>query len=112
MKETCESCRKNNKTLPIPKFSLPRACQFNEMVTIDLKGCDRNERCRRYICYLVDMHSRFVVANFIPNKYLLRLIMTLPVLTTGVSVTAFCGDCVPTLLAAADQDPTCFDSRG
>ena len=35
--ESCESCQKNGKTKPKPKFSLPRADRFNHIVTLDLK---------------------------------------------------------------------------
>ena len=68
IKESCDSCHKNCKNKPRPKFALPRVETFNQIVTIDLKEYDKNVRQRRYICYLIDVHTRFVTAKFIPNK--------------------------------------------
>ena len=49
IQNSCESCQKNKKKVPRPKFSLPRADQFNQIVTIDLKEFDRKDTKRRYI---------------------------------------------------------------
>ena len=38
------------------------------MVTVDLKEYDGKDKERKYICYLVDMFSRFMVAKFILRK--------------------------------------------
>ena len=67
-KESCETCQKNNRAVPRPKFALPRADKFNQIVTIDLKDFDKKDPKRRYICYLIDMHTRLVAAKFIPDK--------------------------------------------
>ena len=77
IKETCESRNKNNRSVPKPKFSLPRATRFNEIVTKDLKEYDKDDAVRRYICYLIDMHTRFLVANFIPSKKPCQIVQTI-----------------------------------
>ena len=68
IKSTCEACIKMAKTKPKPKVALPRANKFGDVVTVDLKEYDRQDKARRYICYLVDMFSRLTVAKFIPSK--------------------------------------------
>ena len=66
--ENCEGCKKNAKTKPRPKASMPRADKFNQIVTMDIKEWDRNAVKSRYIVYAIDIHSRFTAAQFIPNK--------------------------------------------
>ena len=59
-------------------MSLPRAEQFGDVVTVDLKEYSREDKERRYICYLIDMYSRLTVAKFIPSKepkYVIETIM-------------------------------------
>ena len=68
IKSTCEACIKMAKTKPKPKVALPRADKFGDVVTVDLKEYDRQDKARRYICYLIDMFSRLTVAKFIPCK--------------------------------------------
>ena len=46
-------------------------------MTIDLKDYDKEHKSRRYICYLIDMHTRFLIANFIPNKKPCQIIDTI-----------------------------------
>ena len=75
--QSCDSCQKNAKRKPRPKFSLPRADRFNQIVTIDLKEYDRDDHKRRYICYLIDMFSRLVAAKFIPNKNPCQIVATI-----------------------------------
>lgn len=74
--ESCESCQKNGKLKPRPKFSLPRAGRFNQIVTLDLKEFDKSDNERKYICYVIDMHTRLVAAKFIPNKQPCQVIQT------------------------------------
>ena len=74
---SCDSCQKNQKRKPRPKFSLPRTDRFNQIVTIDLKEYDKNDPRRRYICYLIDMHTRLVAAKFIPNKLPCQVVTTI-----------------------------------
>ena len=62
----CESCKVNQKAKPRPVVSLPRASQFNQIVTVDLKQYKNNDD--NYILYLVDMFTRLTVGVFIPRK--------------------------------------------
>ena len=77
IQQSCDSCQKNAKRKPRPKFSLPRAERFNQIVTIDLKEYDRDDPRRRYICYLIDMFSRLVAAKFIANKNPSQIVTTI-----------------------------------
>ena len=74
--ESCDSCQKNGKLKPRPKFSLPRATRFNQVVTLDLKDFDKNDIKRRYICYIIDMYTRLVAAKFISTKEPTEVIQT------------------------------------
>ena len=53
---TCESCRVNANRKPQPKIALPRATDFNEIVTLDLKAYD-GQGTYAYILYAVDLFS-------------------------------------------------------
>ena len=66
VEENCDSCKVNRKQKPKPAVGLPRASKFNEIVTMDLKQYE--ELNFKYILYLVDMFSRFMVAAFIADK--------------------------------------------
>lgn len=77
IQDSCDSCQKNQKRKPRPKFSLPRAERFNQIVTIDLKEYDRNDPEHRYICYLIDMHTRLVAAKFITDKKPAQIVLTI-----------------------------------
>ena len=55
-------------TEPKPKVAVSRAEMFGDVVTVDLKEYNRQDKDKKYICYLVDMFSRFTVAKFIPCK--------------------------------------------
>ena len=41
IKESCETCQKSSRAVPRPKFAIPRADKFNQIVTIDLKDFDK-----------------------------------------------------------------------
>ena len=78
IRRTCESCLRNKRKNPLPKCALPRVDHFNQIVSMDLKEFDRDDKDRRYICYLVDMYSRMTAAKFIPTKepkYIIATIM-------------------------------------
>ena len=62
----CRSCKVHRKAKPSPNVSLPRASNFNEIVTIDLK--DYKDGRNNYILYIIDMFSRLTVGALIPNK--------------------------------------------
>ena len=77
IRETCEACLKDQKKKPRPKCAIPRVDSFNQIVTIDLKEFDRQDPERKFICYLIDMHSRLTAAKFIPNKEPKQIIATI-----------------------------------
>ena len=64
---TCESCRVNDNRKPKPKTALPRAIDFNEVVTLDLKVYD-GQGTYAYILYAVDLFSRITIKTFIQKK--------------------------------------------
>ena len=64
----CEPCLLHKNKVPRPKISLPRAKDFNEMVTVDLKENTRYPTAPKFILYVVDSFSRFIRACFIKDK--------------------------------------------
>ena len=64
---TCDACIKSKRRKPRPKTALPRVESPNQIVSIDLKVCD-DRYSGKYICYLIDMYSRFTAATFIKDK--------------------------------------------
>ena len=67
IERTCDSCNKSKRRKPRPKTAIPRVDRPNQIVTIDLKTRKDNAD-NKYICYLIDMYSRYTVASFIPDK--------------------------------------------
>ena len=67
IESSCEVCVKSKRRKPRPKSSLPRVDNPNEIVTIDLKMCAQGFGAK-YICYLIDMYSRFTAAALINDK--------------------------------------------
>ena len=65
---TCDACLKTQRRVPRPKAAIPRADAPNEIVTVDLKEYDSHSTKRKYICYVIDLHSRMTVADFIHEK--------------------------------------------
>ena len=61
--EKCEGCIMSKKTPDRPSVALPRAQDFNEILTMDLKIWNG-----KYILYMIDMFSRYTVATVIPRK--------------------------------------------
>ena len=61
----CEVCKKFKRTPSRPKVGLPMAKEFNECVSIDLKGPMTN---KSYILYLVDCFSRLTRGVIIKDK--------------------------------------------
>ena len=59
----CEGCILRKKTPDRPSVALPRANDFNEILTMDLKIWKG-----KYILYMIDMFSRYTVATVIPRK--------------------------------------------
>ena len=69
VKEKCTSCEKNKRSIPKPAVSLPRTQRFNQVVTLDLKEFKNSSKPEhKYILYIIDMHTRLTVADFIPDK--------------------------------------------
>jgi transposase InsO family protein len=61
--DNCEGCIMKKKTPARPSVALPRATDFNEILTMDLKIWEG-----KYILYMIDSFSRYTVATVIPRK--------------------------------------------
>ena len=59
----CEGCILKKKTPARPSVALPRATDFNEILSMDLKIWRG-----KYILYMIDSFSRYTVATVIPRK--------------------------------------------
>ena len=69
IEKTCDACVKSKQRKPLPKSAIPRVDNPNEIVTLDLKQCDDRFGVKnKYICYMIDMHSRLTRADFIRDK--------------------------------------------
>ena len=66
VEEKCKSCKVHRIAKPRPAVSLPRACKFNQIVSLDLKQYKDNDN--NYILYLVDLFTRLTVGVFIKRK--------------------------------------------
>ena len=59
----CKVCQKFQKSVARPRVTLPKASSFNEVVTLDLK-----EFGSKYILWMIDSFSRFIVRKLLNNK--------------------------------------------
>ena len=59
----CKVCQKFKKSIARPRVTLPKATSFNEVVTLDLK-----EFGTKYVLWMIDSFSRFMVGRLITNK--------------------------------------------
>ena len=59
----CKVCQKFQKSVARPRVTLPKASSFNEVVTLDLK-----EFGSKYILWMIDSFSRFIVGKLLNNK--------------------------------------------
>ena len=59
----CKVCQKFQKSVARPRVTLPKASSFNEVVTLDLK-----EFGNKYVLWMIDSFSRFMVGKLISNK--------------------------------------------
>ena len=59
----CKVCAKMKKSMPKPKLALPKAQDFNQIVTLDLK-----EMNGKYILWMICSFTRFMLGKVIPNK--------------------------------------------
>ena len=62
--DDCKTCQKYKKSVPRPQSTLPKASNFNQIVTLDLKEMDG-----KYILWIIcSSFSRFIQGVLIPNK--------------------------------------------
>ena len=59
----CKICQKLQKSVARPKLTLPKVSSFNEVVTLDLK-----EFGSKYVLWMIDSFSRFIVGKLLSNK--------------------------------------------
>ena len=67
IEKSCEACQRTKRSVPKPKSAIPRVTDPNAIVSIDLKEWTHQGK-KRYICYLIDLHSRLTLGSFINNK--------------------------------------------
>ena len=68
----CKVCQKFQPSVARPRVSLPRATPFNKVVTLDIK-----EFGTKYILWMINLFSRFIVGKLIPNKKVDTIIQVL-----------------------------------
>ena len=54
----CKVCQKFQKSIAWPCVTLPKSTSFNEVVTLDLK-----EFGNKYVLWMIDSFSRFMIGN-------------------------------------------------
>ncbi len=59
----CKICQTFGRSMVKPKVALPKASSFNEVVTLDLK-----EFGSKYVLWMIDSFSRFIVGKLLNNK--------------------------------------------
>ena len=59
----CKVCQKFQKSIAWPHVTLPKTTSFNEVVTLDLK-----EFGTKYVLWMIDSFSRFMVGRLLTNK--------------------------------------------
>ena len=64
--DRCQICKRFTTTPPRPVVSLPPACEFNEVLTVDLK--DAKVHNYKFIFYMIDAFTRQTVGVFIRDK--------------------------------------------
>ena len=64
--EKCKICKQFSQTPPRPVVSLPAACEFNKVITMDLKEVKVKEY--KYILHIIDVFTRLTVSVFLKNK--------------------------------------------
>lgn len=62
----CKTCPMFSKTPPKPVVSLPIACEFNEVLTMDLKEVKVQQY--KYILHLIDGFTRMTMSFFMEDK--------------------------------------------
>ena len=61
--EGCNICQKNARSRSKPSVAIPRATDFNSIVTLDLK-----EMGKKYILWMVDAFSRMLAGVVLKDK--------------------------------------------
>ena len=61
--EGCSICQKNSRSRSKPSVAIPRAMDFNSIVTLDLK-----EMGKKYILWIVCAFSRMLVGVVLKDK--------------------------------------------
>ena len=59
----CKICEKMKRSMSKPKIALPKAQDFNQIVTLDLKEMDG-----KYILWMICSFTRFMLGKVLPNK--------------------------------------------
>ncbi len=59
----CKVCQKFQKSIALSHVTLPKTTSFNEVVTLDLK-----EFSTKYVLWMIDSFSRFMVGRLLTNK--------------------------------------------
>ena len=59
----CKIYQKFQKCIARPKVTLPKSSSFNEVVTLDFK-----EFGSKYVLWMIDSFSRFMVGKLLSNK--------------------------------------------
>ena len=67
--KNCQICAVESKRNSLPKTAIPRASNFNQLVTMDIKYNTKfSNKMTPYTLYMIDAFTRFKVGVFIPNK--------------------------------------------
>ena len=61
--ENCKICKQNSRSKSKPSVAIPRATDFNSIVSIDLKSIGD-----KYILWMVCAFTKFVKRVVLPNK--------------------------------------------
>ena len=70
--EKCEICKRQSKSKSKPAVAIPKATEFNTIITIDLKIVGE-----RYILWMVDACTRFIQGRVLSYKNPLIIIRAL-----------------------------------
>ena len=71
IEENCMSCKVNKKRAELPRAAIPRAANFNQLLTLDLKFLSNENKLHennKYVLYLIDAFTRYKRAILIKDK--------------------------------------------
>ena len=86
----CKVCQKFQRSVARLRVTLPKASSFNEVVTLDLK-----EFGSKYLLWMIDSFSRFIVGKLLNNKKvdtIIQAIMDSWCMSVGFPSYRFFGD--------------------